>query len=50
MAGRKRLVALSDISNIIFKKAKNNPSLGVPKKEVSNTTIEKLKSGADINN
>ena len=50
VAGRKRLATLTDVSNIVFKKTKNKPGLGIPKNEVSEKITEKLRAGVDVNN
>ena len=48
--GRKRLACLNDIINIIFKKAKSNPGMGVPEKDISDVIGQKINEKVDNNN
>ena len=40
--GRKKLSVLKDVNNVIFKKAKNNPCLGVPEDEISDVITDEI--------
>ena len=48
--GRKRLAALNDVTNVVFKKAKSNPGCGVAETEVTKIITEKMNNNVDVNN
>ena len=47
---RKKLAVLKDMTNVVFKKAKNNPVLGVPEDETSDVIADQMvKKAREIN-
>ena len=47
--GRKRAVDIKECTEVVFKKAKSNPGLGVPENEVSDIITEKMKDTSELN-
>jgi len=50
LSGRKRLAALSNVTNLIYEKAKSNPGLEIPETEIEKIIRNEMSEKSNVNN